>query len=185
MRSFVAMPIIVFLLAVTPAQAELRVCNSTIAPLRLALVWINRADAKTTSVPFTTQGWWSTSPNQCANIDVDGVLLYYNLQGEYEFLGKRSFFSHPANIAGQTKYPKFKVPLWGTFRYYSGSGPMPGDHELPFTKFSAFPLIGKGHWLLLTLQADQNLNVTEICTATAEGGASLTMRCDQSALPRR
>jgi hypothetical protein len=185
MRSFAAMSMIALLWSLTPARAGLRVCNPTIAPVRLALVWVNRADAKTTSVPFTTQGWWSTAPNQCENIDIDGVLLYYHLEGEYELLGKRSPSSFPVLISGQSKYPKYNVLLWSMFRHYSGSGPMPNGFELPFAKFSAFPLIGKGHWLLLTLQVGPLLTVTEICTATAEGGASLTMRCDQTAPPRR
>jgi len=179
MRFLICLLTIVFYCAVAPARAELRLWNSGTAPARLAVVWINRADVKTTSVPFTAQGWWTTAPGQCSNIDIDGVLMYYHVWGGWDVSGKH----WPASF--QNNYPKFSVPVFGTFRHYSASGPMPGGFELPFAKFSAFPLIGKGHWLLLTLQVDRFMNVTEICTATAAGGASLTMKCDGGAPPGR
>jgi hypothetical protein len=184
MRSFSSISAVALLWMVTAAHAELRVCNSTIAPVQLALVWINKADAKTTEVPFTTQGWWSTAPGQCSNIDVDGVLMYYRIEGRYDFLGKQLPFSWPLVIAGrENHYQKFATAV-KSFKHFSGSGPMTDGVDNAFAKFSAFPLIGKGHWLLLTLRVDDLGGVTEMCKATSEGGAALSFRCDQKAAPR-
>jgi hypothetical protein len=174
------MSVTALLWAVTPAHAELRVCNSTIAPVKLALVWINRADVKTTEIPFTTEGWWSTAPSQCSNIDVDGVPMYYRLEGSYALLGKQDPFSWPIVIAGrENEYQKFTI-TWKNFRHFSGSAPMTSGVDDAFAKFSVFPLIGKGHWLLVTLQVSELGGITEMCKATAESGASLSWRCDQS-----
>jgi hypothetical protein len=184
MRSLFSLSVSALLWTIAPAHAELRVCNSTIAPVKLALVWINRADAKTTEVPFTTEGWWSTAPGQCTNIDVDGVLMYYRIEGMHEFLGKQMLFSWPLVTAGRENQHQKFATSWKNFKHFSGSGPMTNGIDNAFAKFSAFPLIGKGHWLLLTLQVSEFGGVTEMCKATSEGGAALSLRCDQKAAPR-
>jgi hypothetical protein len=179
MRSLLLTSITVSLLATIPARAELRVCNSLPSEVKLALVWVNPADAKIQDVPFTTQGWWSTAPGQCSNINVDGVLMYYRVEGgEYDIgrLKMPSFAWPQPPDAEKYKFRKFGVPS-GSFRYLSTSGPpAKSSTDEYFQKFGAFPVYGKGHWLLVTLQVSI-AGVAESCVATSGSGASLETKC--------
>jgi Protein of unknown function (DUF1036) len=157
---------ITILLLMMPAHAELRVCNSLSGPVRLAVVWVNSADAKTQDVPFTTQGWWYTDPGSCTNVSVDGVLMFYHLEW-----GLPPLFTRSSPV--EDKY-RFDV-VDDSFQHFSRSGRLPNGREGKFAKFSAFPLVGKGHWLLLTLTVGPN-GVTETCTATS-GTSSMTTKC--------
>lgn len=70
-------------LMVSPAMADLRLCNKTASQVGVAIGYKNKTD-------WTTEGWWNLAANSCETL-VPGVLVsryYYIYAVDYDQFGE-------------------------------------------------------------------------------------------------
>jgi len=70
-------------LMVSPAMADLRLCNKTNSQVGVAIGYKNKTD-------WTTEGWWNLSANSCETL-VPGILVsryYYIYAVDYDQFGE-------------------------------------------------------------------------------------------------
>jgi hypothetical protein len=139
------------LLLISPARADLKVCNDQPVMAKVALVLVGLldqfslippkdrgfVDPNATDVDYTVRGWWRIPPGECRKIDFSGVAW-----------GARW---EPWNFdpGADDRWPKF--PIVDQDFSERRFTPLPNARRVPFDWFGTFPSSSGGKTATLHL----------------------------------